>query len=126
MHLTGLHLTGMHLTGVHLTGVLYRHASYRRVFYRLHLTIVSFTGVPLTGLHLTGVHRTGVHLSLARISHITRRAPLWLSHCGEKGVARNGWSQVSPKSDDPRLRNRREHAPVRGLLASFWWLFAAR
>ena len=58
----------MPLTGVSFTGV--------------HLTGVPFTRVPLTGLHLTGVHRTGVHLS-----HITRRAPLWLSHCG---VARNG------------------------------------
>ena len=71
MSFTGVPLTGVHLTGVPLIGV-------------------PLIGVPLTGVHLTGVHLTGVHLSQARISHITRGAPPWLSHCGEKGVARNG------------------------------------
>ena len=78
--------------------VFTRHASYRRVFYRrcllqaclLQACILQtclLQACLLQALHLTGVHRTGVHLSLARISHITRRATLWLSHCG---VARNG------------------------------------
>ena len=85
VHLTGVHLTGVPLTGVSFTGVLYRRASYRRGSYRL----------------VTGVHRTGVHFSQARTSHITRRAPLWLSHCSEKGcctkwVFENGGPESVP------------------------------
>ena len=98
--LTGMPFTGVSLTGVSLIGVLLTGVPLTGVpLTGVHLTDVPFTGMPLTGLHLTGVHRTGVHLSLACISHITRRAPLCLSHCGEKGVARNGClERVVPES----------------------------
>ena len=80
--------------------MLYRRASYRRVSYRR----ASYRRASYRrASHMRASHRrtsysrasyrraslTGMHLSQARISHITTRAPLWLSHCGvavfEKG-----------------------------------------
>ena len=93
MHLTGVHLTDVHLTGVHLTGV--------------SLTGVSLTGVHLIGIHLTGMHLTGIHLLQACISrrYITMRAPLWLSHYGEKGVwAKRVFERVVPSHSDLGFR----------------------
>jgi uncharacterized protein YjbI with pentapeptide repeats len=102
MHLTGVHLIGVHLTGVHLTGVHLTAVHLTGVHLTgVHLTGVHLTGVSLRGVHFIGIHLTGMHLSQACVSYITMRAPLWLSHCGEKGVVRNGClKRVVPSHSD--------------------------
>src|SRR5271170_5241971 len=72
MHLKGLHLTGMHLIGVHLRGR------------RTSGALLELCPRPISLIH------PGIQDFMGGYDYITVRAPLWLSHCGKKGVARKG------------------------------------